>query len=91
MNNFFRYREATEKLHRTVKTRTTFADIPAGTTGTAHRVEQSLDGCSVVIQWHLPYSPASRRSRWPYEDWFSKNLYQEYLTEEGQSLKGAGS
>jgi hypothetical protein len=70
---FFSYTEASAKLDMRVKTRTAFSpELPIGTTGTVRRLEETIDGCFLVIRWDLPTLP---------EHMFSKHLYTSQLVE----------
>jgi hypothetical protein len=62
-----------------VYTRFTLIGIPKGTTGIVQRVEQTTDGCAVIVQWDVPLAP--NRARWPHEDRFNKDMYATYLLE----------
>ncbi|MCS6926756.1 MAG: hypothetical protein NZ578_12725 [Candidatus Binatia bacterium] len=66
--------EAEAKLHKTVRARMPLRGVPVGTTGKVVRVEESPDGCSVVVVWD---SPAST----PRPSLFSKDFYALYLEE----------
>jgi len=82
--SLFTYAEAQAKRGLRVCTRLTLIGIPNGTTGTVQRVEQTLDGCVVVVQWDVPRSPIC--PRWPPEDKFSKDSYETYLVEAAEEI-----
>jgi hypothetical protein len=71
----FSRHEAEAKLNKTVRARMALRGVPVGTTGKVIRVEESPDGCSVVVQWDSSLAP-QRPSL------FSKDLYALYLAEE---------
>lgn len=71
---------------RVVTTRVEFVGIPLGTRGTVVRVEALLSGAFLVVQWDLPWDSTSGRNVWPYKDWFSKDQYNEFLVETGETV-----
>lgn len=70
----FSRQEAEAKLNKTVRARMALRGVPVGTTGKVIRVEESPDGCSVVVAWDSPLAP-QRPSL------FSKDFYSLYLEE----------
>jgi hypothetical protein len=69
----FTRHEAEAKLNKTVRTRMALVGIPLGTAGKIVQIEETADGCAVIVAWDLP---TPRRNR------FSKDLYELYVTEE---------
>jgi hypothetical protein len=80
----FTHEEAQAKLAQLVRTHVAFVGVPVGTRGTVVRVEQTPEGCCVVIQWDLLL--ALLRHCGPHENWFSRALYDRCLVEEPPPL-----
>lgn len=71
---FFTRHDAEAKLNKTVCTRMALVGIPLGTTGRVTQIEETSEGCAVIVEWNLP---TPRRNR------FTKDLYELYVSEEG--------
>jgi hypothetical protein len=71
----FAKHEAEAKLNKTVRARMALVGIPIGTTGKVVRIDESPEGCAVIIEWDLPPSPQ-------HKGWFSKDMYSLYIAEE---------
>ena len=68
--------EAQAKVGRRVRTRTAFAEVPAGALGTILRVDRVIDGYDIEVAW-VWWS--GRRTPWI--EWFTKAEYAAYLIE----------
>lgn len=77
----FTREEAEEKIGKHVTTNVDFVGIPRETLGRVVRAENTLDGSFAVVRWDISSSRKLRPRRWPYEDWFSKKQYDEFLGE----------
>lgn len=80
--DYFTKQEADAKIDRRVRATVAIKKIPPSTTGRVVRIELLLTyGHCVVVEWDLLPNPQLDRSVWPYEDWFNKTMYKEYLSE----------
>lgn len=67
--------EAQAKVGRRMRTRTAFAEVPAGALGTVVRVDRVIDGSDVEVAWVW----SGRRTPWI--EWFTKAEYAAHLIE----------
>ena len=77
----FTRQEAEAKTGNNITTGVDFVGIPKGTAGTVIRAESTLDGNFVVVQWSVLRSRKLQPRKWPYQDWFSKIQYEQFLIE----------
>ncbi len=87
--------EAQNKVGKKIRTLTRFSGVPEGTKGTVIKADPSGGGYTLAIQWGLepppqviargilsgePFTYLSGGN--PLVDWFTKNEYEHFLTEE---------
>lgn len=75
----FSYQEAERKLGKVEEACFDVEDIPAGTIGKVVRIEPSISGYSLVVEWNYKMVPL--RERWPLENHFGFYTYATYLRE----------
>ena len=83
---YFTEAEAQAKVRMRVKTIAKIEGIPLGTRGTVVRTEYlfTKKGYCVIVRWNLKLPPGQKKkgSVSYQEDWFTKTMYDELLTEE---------
>ena len=91
MSKYFTQAEAQAKIGTTIRTRTEWSGVPRGTTGRVIPPDGIGRGkpaatepsgmAEVEIAWELPPRQFESHSQ-PLQDWFTKEEYEQFLTEE---------
>lgn len=88
---YFTKAEAAAKVGKRIRTLVEFSGVSKWTTGRVVRVDEAGNGYDLVIQWDLPTEPPAIitgesitvvQTGKPLVDWFSKEEYEKFLTEE---------